>query len=739
MARARGRFGPNGVSLSRFRQCAIISLCPRHSVQAVVACPHRVFRYKDLRAWWTNPHHDRPGGVESASPTAWLPQSKPIRFTEAGCPAIDKGSNQPNLFFDPKSSESAFPHFSTGARDDLIQRRYLEALHLWWNDATNNPTSGLYPGRMVDTAEIALWTWDARPFPAFPGRADVWGDAANWQLGHWLTGRLGAASLSDLIRELCLRSGLPAGYLDTSRLSDTVPGFAVAGLESPRAWIEPLARYFGFDMVESQGVLRFVPRGRAAVAEITADELVVSEAGQSEDITFTRAQETELPRVLKWRLLSPDEAYDALTVEARRITVDTARIRAEQFPIAHPAELADRNARRALLEDWVGREEAAFALPPSRLALDPTDVVRIAHDGRAQDFALLRIADGEARRIEARRTDAAIYGLPSGPARPPVAVAPTVYGPPEVAFLDLPQLSEDAPAHRPYAAAFAAPWYGSAVVWRSATLDGFEAFDLLDQPGRFGSLAAALPPGPVWRFDKANALLIDVVGSGAFASVTDDQLLAGANALAVESAPGIWEVLQFGAAELIGTGRWQLTRLLRGQLGTEDAIGAPTPIGARVVVLDAAVKPLAIGEAEIGLPWTWRVGPAGRSAGDPLNVGLAFTPAGRGLRPWSPVQLKRVAQPGGDLLLSWIRRTRALSGDSWVLSEAALGEAAESYDLEILNGETVVRTVSGLSIPAFTYTVAMMVADFGAPVTSVHFRVFQIGALGRGAAGELPA
>ncbi|MBD3763088.1 glycoside hydrolase TIM-barrel-like domain-containing protein, partial [Rhizorhabdus sp.] len=32
-----------------------------------------VFRYKDLRAWWSNPHYDRPAGVESGTPTAWAP------------------------------------------------------------------------------------------------------------------------------------------------------------------------------------------------------------------------------------------------------------------------------------------------------------------------------------------------------------------------------------------------------------------------------------------------------------------------------------------------------------------------------------------------------------------------------------------------------------------------------------------------------------------------------------------
>src|SRR5690606_32060112 len=84
-----------------------------------------IFRTKDIRAWWFNQHRNRPGGVPALSPTAWLPQSKPIRFTELGCPAVDRGTNQPNVFHDPKSSESFFPHFSRGWRDDAIQRAYL--------------------------------------------------------------------------------------------------------------------------------------------------------------------------------------------------------------------------------------------------------------------------------------------------------------------------------------------------------------------------------------------------------------------------------------------------------------------------------------------------------------------------------------------------------------------------------------------------------------------------------------
>jgi hypothetical protein len=82
-----------------------------------------VFRYKYVWSWWSNQHFNRPGGIESASPTDWVPKSKPIWFTELGCPSIDKGSNQPNVFYDPKSSENAIPYFSSAASDTLIRRR----------------------------------------------------------------------------------------------------------------------------------------------------------------------------------------------------------------------------------------------------------------------------------------------------------------------------------------------------------------------------------------------------------------------------------------------------------------------------------------------------------------------------------------------------------------------------------------------------------------------------------------
>ena len=93
---------------------------------------HWVFRQKDLLNWWANSHHERPSGARSSTSTAWVPGSKPVRLMEIGFPAVDKGANSPNLFYDPKSSESALPPYSNSQRDDIQQRRALEAALTFW-------------------------------------------------------------------------------------------------------------------------------------------------------------------------------------------------------------------------------------------------------------------------------------------------------------------------------------------------------------------------------------------------------------------------------------------------------------------------------------------------------------------------------------------------------------------------------------------------------------------------------
>jgi len=701
-----------------------------------------VFRNKDLRSWWSNQHFNRPRGIESATPTAWVPQSKPFWFTELGCPAIDRGTNQPNVFFDPKSSESFVPYFSRGYRDDAIQRAYLEATYLYWSEAANNPVSSVNGARMVNMAEGAAWAWDARPYPYFPSLKEIWADADNWQLGHWLTGRLGSVSLAALVRHLCKRAGLPESRIDVSGLHGAVEGYAITAIESPRNSIGLLMRHFGFDAIESEGVIRFVMRGSGSRATVTLDDLVASSGDASESFELTRGQETELPLALKWQLSRSDEDYDAAVVEAQRITVESARIMVEAFPFAVPPEMSERQVARALNEAWVGRERATFRLPPSFIALDASDVITLEHDTRGVDFRIASLSDGLDRALEAIRIDRELYDLPVAGSRATSLALLTPFTGALVQFLDLPVLFDNDEPHQPLMGIYAQPWPGALAVWRSSSTDGFTEIGSVSQRTIFGSLLEPLEPGPSAVFDLGNELVIELV-DGTISSVSDALLFAGANSFAIQTDAGDWEIVQAGTVELIGERRYKLTRLLRGIRGTERFIDAPKSTGNRVLLISSALVPVPISTADLALPWNWRIGPVGMGFADPRMIGVQHTPTGEGLRPFSPVHVAQPSRRGrvpGDFIISWVRRDRDLGADNWAAAEIPMTEPSQAYEVDILNGANVLRTLPATT-PSVVYTQADQVSDFGAalaPGDTLRIRIVQLSAtFGRGAPADV--
>ncbi|MGA2492046.1 MAG: glycoside hydrolase TIM-barrel-like domain-containing protein [Roseiarcus sp.] len=159
---------------------------------------------KQLRWWWNNPHQaiydaaDGLGWTPHGPPTAWTPQAKSIAFVEYGFPACDRATNQPNVFFDPKSSGSATPYWSiwdpipgggfAPRRDDTLADLALQAIYEYWNVDDRNETSAAGVV-MVDFAFSCAWAWDARPFPTFPLFTSQWADAGDWATGSWLSGR----------------------------------------------------------------------------------------------------------------------------------------------------------------------------------------------------------------------------------------------------------------------------------------------------------------------------------------------------------------------------------------------------------------------------------------------------------------------------------------------------------------------------------------------------------------------
>jgi hypothetical protein len=658
-----------------------------------------VWRYKDIAAFWGEAHYNRPGGVRSATPTGWVPGGKPIWLMEIGCGAVDKGANQPNIFGDDKSAEHGLPYFSSGSPDGLIQRQVLRAHHRYWDDAANNPAG------MVDPERLYCWTWDARPFPAFPAQTDVWSDGANHRTGHWLTGRLGALANDELASAIAAEHGCVVEAVPAAPL---IGGLTVSGPGTAREVIEPVLEMTGQRLAAREGMLVGVAQGPGVALALDGDGLAESDAPV---LTRRRGDGAEKPGRLG--LGHFDRERDYLVATATALRPGNGAVVSQSLPMVLDGSAARLAAERLLNARTVGADRIEFALPPNLLVLEPGDRIDLA--GVAEGpFEITEIRDGAVRRVTAgpvARGDAVATGVArargTGGAPMPVVT-------PLVVAAHLPPLPDDPGRSRLVLGAYAEPWPGDLRVSEVATSATLAA---LNRPAAIGEVLENLAPGPLSRWDRGAGLEISLM-AGHLADAEELAALAGSNRIAVETDAGYWEVIGFAGAELIAPGQYRLTELLRGLDGSDAAMG-PVSAGRRVMVLDARVETLPVETSWIGESRSLRFA-SGNAAGQVLTVSLGQGP----VAPLAPVHLRAMRQADGAIALRWTRRSRA-DGDGWGVAEPALEHVPEAWQVPIFDGSTLKRTItSGTSVAS--YGAAEQSVDFGGPAPDFDFAVRQI-------------
>ena len=678
-----------------------------------------VYRFKDIRSWWMNSHYERIAGIELTTPTPFVPGSKSIWFTELGCPAIDKGANQPNVFSDPKSSASAEPYFSNGGRDDAAQMAFLAAHAKHWKNPANNPLHPVTGKRLLQDDRIYLWAWDARPFPAFPVQSDVWGDGGNWMTGHWLNGRLTNVMVADLIGDIASSHGLNGVNVDTVR--GCIGGFVLFGPTTAREALDTLLAFLRIEVREAGDILTFESHDLALPQPAP---ILVTVAGNNEaDQTETRlAERSEMPELaLQYR----DPLSDHKVVTARSSGFESvAGTELLDLPLVlNPAE-ANALVKQARMAAVPDRQTLSISLPFSYAALVAGDRIRLEGEGEA--FRIMRLVDGESRLVEAVRS-APPAPVPRRAAVPVSLPAPSfASGPPKVVFLDLPTLPQDTASTGLRVAGWLRPWKPLAVM-ASASSAGFATRMVLEMPADIGVLTAPLPAGNPGLFDLVTSVLVRLAGAN-LQSVSDAQLFAGANACAIRSEAGAWEILQFGMAVEVAPDTWQLTRLLRGQLGTADAAAAGALTGAEFVLLDDAVKNAGLTQSEAENGLNWKTGPADRAVNAMLFDSQLTGPARRALTPNAPVHLKAKHRADGVLDISFIRCGQA-DADGWDRPEIPLNEGFERYRLRLFTMANELKRQVDLSAPFYAYQPSTKVSDFGS-ITEAILDVAQIDAGG---------
>ena len=581
-----------------------------------------IFRQKDLAGWWAAPHHERPGGIRSSSPSAWSPGLKPVRLMEIGFPAVDKGGNAPNLFYDPKSSESALPPYSTGERDDVFQRRALEAALAYWH-------------AQPFIEQVYVWAWDGRPWPDFPVRETVWTDGSNWSYGHWLNGRTSLISLAETITDLCARAGVE---VDTSKLDGLVEGLMIPGPAPLRRILEPFRVTDGLCFLErSDG---FVCLDGNSTDHVRLDAARLVEPG----ITRTRPLLDKRPGRLQLSYISADGLYAPRVSDARSDLGDAAYSVESALPLVLSDAAAARLAGQ-MLDDLQARDTAHLASPVEALALEPGDGVQL--DSLPGNWVASEVTDdGILRHVSLVRASSSA----------PVRSRSLPFDMHEASHAAEPELILiDGPAHiasgqgGPLIAIGADPWPGPVTIRAGASGNSLVARASAASPASIATLYQSLAAGPSGRWDRAATLTI-AISEGDLMSRERLDVLAGSNRILVQNGAG-WELIGFQSASLVASGVWQLSGLLR---GLEGSLILPVDAGAICVVVDRDLVVADMLPGETGRELVWQAG---------QGEVVPFTYENRAGLPWSVAHLRAAVTSSGTLL-SWVPRGADIP-DSW--------------------------------------------------------------------------
>lgn len=430
-----------------------------------------------------------------------------------------------------------------------------------------------------------------------------------------------------------------------------------------------------------------------------------------------------VPDEIALRYYEPTRDYQAGLQRARH---EGPGRRAERLdlPATLSASRALGIATARLERRWAERATARVRLPWRQAMLRPGAAIRIP--AIAGDW---RIAATTLEKMVLLLDCVRIGGgalpdtLEATPGRS-IADADHLHGPTVVQLLDLPAL-DDALHTAPRLLIAAA---GTSPGWRSAaleiSLDGgvsYTSIGITAPPAIIGETETALATGDAALFDSGASLDVALLHDDMWLeSRTDDALVGGANAALVGE-----EIIQFGAAEPLGGGRFRLSRLLRGRRGTEWAMAGHAP-GERFVLLEtASLKAFDAQLGQIGAD----IHLLATGRGDDVAVEIAATLVGRSVRPPSAAHVTAARLADGGVRFAWVRRSRI--GWSWTDGgDAPLGEDGERWALSV-TGEGAITRVAETESGEFVYSPAAIAADGAAAATHFTLSLARIGSLGR--------
>lgn len=648
------------------------------------------------------------------------------------------------------------------SEEDFGYTRYNHRLaggHFVWDP--DNDT--LY---VIDISSGELSTFSVQS--AFEGNVAWWDDRTNCQYIVDYEQAGGFPSYNhQIIRMRCL-TGQPAAdvtlrdmvertvaRIDVDPILDVAAGdlFAIQfggykideDTDAASALIDMLDLY-AVTISEHSGTVHFEARGGALAKTISeADFLIDDNRRRFQPYQRDIEEEIDLPEAIEAEFLNRILDYQTDQRGTARVlipdpTVFTRLTEEISVNAVIATEAAKRQTEILLYQRWAEAEQFAMRLGPEALDLVPGDPVTISLDSGYQRRARVDRADigadwsMKARvRIEAagQYTSTALTEdgtvLRAG-ALPALPMKPFLWAGPLMRDRD----GTNRSAARMYAA-------GSGL----GQTDDHPGGDLYESKNGGGdySVLVRLPNAAAWGaavtalgdptqfgvWDDVSTVDINmVIGADALESRPDLDVLNGANTGVLFKRDGTIEYFQWADVAQQPDGSYRLSRLLRGRRGT-NTLGLGHEAGETFLVLDRDFVEGALHDlAEINATYLYKAVTFGSLLEDAATY--SFADNGDDLRPYEPVHVV-ADESGGDILWSWIRRTR-IGGEVWDGGDVPLAEDTEEYNLRIFADSvaaTPLRTFNVTS-PSATYANADIISDFGAIPSTIWYELAQVSA-----------
>ncbi|MFZ7338087.1 phage tail protein, partial [Comamonas jiangduensis] len=557
--------------------------------------------------------------------------------------------------------------------------------------------------------------------------------------GPFYDGKAHPQPLGLVMDRLMQRAGYDAADYDVLALgalaSKPVRALALSQVSSTRSALEVLQKAYFFECSAADKIV-FRPRATAPVVRIPFTDLGFSDAfgGADDPLTLKLGNDLEQPAQLALTYANMAGDYNADTQFSDRLVSGQTSTQSLQVPLGMLPTEAKAVADALLFDMIASMHSTTLSLPQRYAYLEPGDVVEaVALDGRVLRLRIVQIkTKGVYLAAECCLDDvgaldsAAITDSGYITVADPTRVPDTVW---EV--MDIPILRDADNAAGFYLAAAPQSINYSTDQWKGAVAarswNDLEYQHLLHMADAsvLGTCTTALPSwagGAV--FDESSTL--DVRVWGQLASSTREAMLLDerVNALLVGA-----EVVRFRHAELLEVDEatnersYRLSSFLRGQRGTEWAMAAHVA-NERCVLLAAAMRRVTSQSNEMQVPMQLKVLTSGKllSSVEPRE----FVDTGVALKPFSVAGLRALLDADG-VHLRWQRRTRLACRYGGNTPVVPLGEAAQSFRVQVWQDNTLLRTEL-VSVPQLVYSPAMRADDGLLGGELLRFAVAQVSA-----------